>query len=92
MKTELSCERRPDPEALAKMKSNSCNFAGTRWAVYENHDLGHRGLGHLKFLAVGPQNTLKTAPARMPDTEGEINWRYVHVGFVDLVSGEIVDQ
>ena len=91
MSTELSRERCPDAEALAKMKSSSCNFADTRWAAFENHDLGHWALGHLKFLAVGPQNTLKTAPARMPDTVGEINWRYVHVGFVDLSTGEIVE-
>jgi hypothetical protein len=64
----------------------------TRWAVYENHDLGHWALGHLQFLAVGPQNTFKTAPTRLPDAHGEINWRYVHVGYVDLVSGEIVER
>ncbi len=92
MNVEQSRRRRPDPEALVKMKSSRCNFADTRWAAYENHDLGHWALGHLKFLAVGPQNTLNTAPARMPDTEGKLNWRYVHIGFVDLVSGEIVGQ
>jgi hypothetical protein len=85
-------EHGPDSEALAKMKSSSYNFPGTHWAAYENHDLGHWALGHLKFLAVGPQNTLKTAPTRLPDAHGEINWRYVHVGYVDLVSGEIVGR
>jgi hypothetical protein len=92
MNTEPSLGRHHDPEALAQMKSSNCNFADTRWAAFENHDLGHWALGHLKFLAVGPQNTLNTAPARMPDASGEINWRYVHVGFVDLVSGEIINQ
>ena len=92
MNLELSCGRRPDPEALAKMKSSRYTFADTRWAAYENHDLGHWDVGHLKFLAVGPQNTFKTAPERMPDARGEINWRYVHVGFVDLVSGDTVER
>ena len=85
-------EDRPDAEALASMKSSRYNFSDTRWAAYENHDLGHRALGHLKFLAVGPQNTFKRAPARLPDTKDAINWRYVLVGFVDLVSGEIVER
>jgi hypothetical protein len=89
MNTEPPLGKRPDPEALVQMRSSRCNFAYTRWAAYENHDLGHWALGHLKFLAVGPQNTLKTAPARMPDTAGEINWRYVHVGYVGLSTGEV---
>jgi hypothetical protein len=38
--------------------------------------------------AVRPRN----APVRMPDTEGEINWRYLHIGFVDLVTGEVVEE
>jgi hypothetical protein len=46
-------ENGPDPDALAKMKSSRYTFPDTRWAAYENHDLGHRALGHLKFLAVG---------------------------------------
>jgi hypothetical protein len=85
-------EKGPDSEALAGMKSSNYNFPDTRWATYENHDLGHWALGHLKFLAVGPQNTFKTAPTRLPDARSEINWRYVHVGYVDLVSGEIVER
>jgi hypothetical protein len=67
MNIEPCREDGPDSKALAKMKSSSYNFPGTRWAAYENHDLGHWALGHLKFLAVGPQNTFKTAPTRLPD-------------------------
>jgi hypothetical protein len=60
--------------------------------VAEPKAQAHWDAGHLKFLAVGSQNTLKTAAPRMPDAGGEINWRYVHVGFVDLVNGEIVER
>lgn len=85
-------DARPDGESLAAMRNSSCNFPDTRWAVFQNHDLGSHDLGHLQFLAVGPRNTLKLAPARMPDTQTRFNWRYVIVGFVDLATGEITDQ
>ncbi|HWX22419.1 MAG TPA: hypothetical protein VN578_21165 [Candidatus Binatia bacterium] len=92
MNTRVLLGGRPDPEVLTKMRSSRANFPGTRWAAYENHELGHWALGHLKFLAVGPQNTFKDAPARMPDTERELNWRYVHIGFVDLATGSIFEK
>ena len=50
---------RPDCAALAVMRRSPCTFADTRWAAFQNHDLGHPDLGHLQFLAVGPQNTFK---------------------------------
>ncbi|MGH7969107.1 MAG: hypothetical protein ACREIC_10320 [Limisphaerales bacterium] len=31
------------------------------------------------------------APPKMPDT-AELNWRYILVGFVDLASGEIIED
>jgi hypothetical protein len=71
------------------MRSSPYNFPDTRWAAYQNHDLGHYDIGHLKFLAVGPQNTFKETPPRMPDTQSTIGWRYVFVGFVDLPTGAI---
>ena len=85
-------DERPDPAALVAMGNSPYNFPDTRWAAFQNHDLGHQHLGHLQFLAVGPRNTFKQAPARMPDTATRLNWRYVHVGFVNLATGEITDQ
>src|SRR5271169_315723 len=70
MSAKLLLRVRPEPAALAKMRSSRANFPGPRWAAYENHDLGHWGLGHLQFLAVGPQNTLKVAPTRLPPGTG----------------------
>lgn len=81
---------RPDVEALNQMKNSRYNHPSTKWAAYQNHDLGHRDCGHLKFLAVGPENTCPEAPNRMPDGPTEVNWRYVLVGYVDLRTGDIV--
>lgn len=77
-------------EAVVQMLSSPYNFPSTRWAAYQNHDLGHRDLGHLRFLAVGPDNSCPVAPERLPDMAGQINWRYVLVGYVDLDTGKIL--
>ena len=42
--------------------------------VYENVKIGHPNSGHQKFV---PTNTFKDdPPTRMPDMNGQINWRY----------------
>ncbi len=82
-------DERPDEDALEAMKNSPANHPGTRWAVYQNHDLGHPHLGHLRFLAVGPHNTVQEAPQRHPDIPGEICWRYLLVGYVNLRKGTI---
>jgi len=46
-------------------------------------------LGHLQFLCCGPGRTFTEPPARMPDTQHAIGWRYVLVGKVNLESGMI---
>ena len=65
---------------------------GTRWAAYQNHDLGSRDIGHLKFLLCGKDCglTMEEAHGRMPDTKDAINWRYQFVGWVDLDEGKVV--
>jgi hypothetical protein len=73
-----------DSEALEVMRER-----GGDWFAYQNHALDSRAVGHLRFLQCGPGRTFEQAPARMPDTEREINWRYLLVGKVDLSSGEI---
>jgi hypothetical protein len=74
------------PESLAKMRER-----GGTWAAYQCHDLGHADMGQLQFLKYGALCTIKTPPDRLPDTRTRINWRYLLVGFVDVVSGQIVE-
>lgn len=77
--------------ALETMREKTLEWGpDVRWAAYQNHELGHPELGHMKFLAVGPGRTYETAPAKLPDSATEINWRYIHVGYVDLESGKVV--
>lgn len=89
MNKKLIGNPRPDAEALSAMRQSP--YQSARWAAYQNHDLGHRDLGHLKFLAVGPENTFKTPPEKMPDTINAINWRYIFVGWVNLENGDITE-
>jgi len=62
------------------------------WAAYENQDFGHADMGRLKFLVIGPDQTFKEAPKTLPDTQSTINWRYQHVGWVDLEKGIVVES
>jgi len=62
---------------------------GGHWYVYENHDLGHHSIGHLKYLKCGKECTFKEPPRKLPDTKTEINWRYILVGEVDLKDGTV---
>lgn len=78
-----------EPSVIALMKMGK-NYPDTRWAAYQNVDLGSPEVGHLKFMAVGSHNTFKEAPERMPDTDKQINWRYMHVGWVDLNTCEVI--
>lgn len=86
----LRGDERPDEEALWEMINGEGNREGTRWAAYQNQDLGHPELGHLRFLAIGPHNTLQLAPPRYPETPYFApSWRYVFVGWVNLATGDI---
>lgn len=75
------------PDAIAAMKQR-----GGRWAAYQNHDMGSRQLGHLRFIRFGPGCTFESAdavPAKHPDMPDVIGWRYLLIGEVDLETGEI---
>ena len=63
---------------------------GGRWAVYQNHDLGHSQLGHLCCLRFGEGCTYALPPARYPDTPERIGWRYQLVGEMDFKTGEVI--
>lgn len=78
-KEEIESDLEPDYWELV----NRWLAAGKGIAVYQNQDLGHPGLGHMKFVSYGtPEAQLEgdTPPERLPDIGGEINWRYGLVG------------
>lgn len=89
MKTNIINDEKAADEALAQMKSSPYNYADTKWAAYQNLDMSSRGIGHLQFLAVGPQNTFKEAPAHAPDSAAGLGWQYVHMGWVNLETGKV---
>lgn len=74
------------PATLQAMRDMS---EGGTWYAYQNRALDSASLGHLQFLKVGPTCTYKEPPARMPDTQAGLGWRYILVGMVDLESGDI---
>ncbi len=66
---------------------------GGRWAAFQNQDMGHHDLGRLAFLQYGPGCSYPHPPQRYPDTPAiGLGWRYLHVGFVNLETGEIEHQ
>jgi len=86
-------EEKASLEALEQMRNSPYNHENTRWAAYQNHALDSANCGHLQFLAVGPDNTCKEAPERYPaDTSSGMGWRYLRVGWVDLETGEVIDE
>lgn len=93
MGAKLIGDEKIDAETLEMMRTSPYNFPDTKWAAYQNRDIGHGNLGHLRFIAVGPQNTIKEAPrGRLPDFPDELNWRYIFVGWADLASGAVVHE
>jgi hypothetical protein len=77
-----------DKDAIELMRARARE--GCTWEAYENKDLSSRNCGHLKFLHVGESCTFTSAPKTLPDgPDGAINWRYQHVGTVNLETGEI---
>ena len=76
-----------DASALGQMRS----FGGT-WAAYQNHDIGNRNLGHLKFLKVGEECTYKQPPPHFPADTISQGHVYVYVGMVNVETGQIVEN
>jgi hypothetical protein len=82
--------KKADQFALDTMRS--CDIEGTRWAAYQNMDLGSSNAGHTQYLAVGPNNTHKTPPSQMPDTSAGLGWRYKFIGYVNIETGEVTND
>ncbi len=74
----------PEIGALAKMRKR-----GGRWAAYQNHELGHPGLGHLQFLQYGKGCTYVGLPKTYPMDKDALGWRYLLVGLVNIEAGLI---
>lgn len=60
-----------------------------RVAVYQNQALDSANAGHLVFIIIGPDRTLKEAPKNAPDGPYGMGWRYLHVGFLDLEKNQL---
>jgi len=91
--SKLIGDEKADPEILKILQQRVAEHPGTRWVAYQNHEIGHPELGHLQFLAVGPDCTFTEAPQpRLPDTRTKINWRYYFVGWVNLETGAIEEN
>ena len=71
-----------DPEALQMMRERTLEL--DRWAAYRNEAMDSLTFGHIKFLVIGPVRTYTEAPKRYPN-----EWKYLHIGYVNLVTGEI---
>jgi hypothetical protein len=71
------------------MRTYNKDSPQTRWAAFQNHALDSINCGYMQFLAIGPDNTFKTPPARMPDTKISLGWKYLFIGWIDLSTGEI---
>jgi hypothetical protein len=74
-----------DPSTFKAIKHR-----GGTWAVYQNMALDSASIGATQFLQYGPSCTFKAPPEAMPDTPAGVGWKFRHVGFVDLASGQIV--
>jgi hypothetical protein len=80
-------KRKVHPDTLQKLRQ-----AGGRWAAYENQALDSHDAGRLQFLKYGNGCTHSFAPAHAPDSDAGLGWKYHHIGYVELVSGLILDK
>lgn len=73
-----------DPPALVKMRELSAARPTIRWAAAQCVDLGSRNLGHLRFIAIGPDcETKQVTDKRLS------HWSYYFVGWVNLETADI---
>lgn len=78
---------RADPVTLEVIKER--HRGGTRWAAYQNHELGSQRCGHLKFLHIGSGCTFAEPPPHYPAptvSEGHV---YLFVGYLEEDTGEV---
>jgi len=66
-----------------------------QWAAYQNQALDSMNCGHVIFLAFGAGCTYENdeaLPAYAPDGTYGLGWRYKHVGYVNLETGDIEED
>ena len=80
-----------DPLVLMRKRSEQlqCN-----WAVYQNYAMDSATAGDLIFIAFGGTDKPTYAsdadlPTHAPDGTYGTGWKYLHVGYVHLETGEI---
>jgi len=79
-------EREPLQEIRAK---------GGTWAVYQNQDPEHHNFLHLAFMRYGDGTPFTAPPRTYPSDKNPTmgpGRRYLHVGCLDLNTGEIVEE
>lgn len=73
-----------DPATLATIRAR-----GGQWACYQCQALDSESRGHIALLRYGEGCTYPAPPAKYPGDSLAVSWSYVHIGDVDLKSGEI---
>lgn len=68
-----------DAESLQAMRDR-----GGSWAAYQNMEPRSAAHGHVIFLRHDG-----TPPSSAPDGPHGTGWKYLHIGEVDLASGEV---
>lgn len=92
---EAPLEDHENPLVQMRLKSTQGGYAGCKWAAYQNVVLNSAALGHVIYLPFGVGCTYENdeaLPAYAPDGMHGLGWRYRHVGYVNLETGEIEED
>lgn len=77
----------PDEYALKVMRERTQDWPDTRWAAAQCVDMSSDRLGHMQFVAVGPERAITCI-----DNPTLIHWSYYFVGWVNLDTGKIQSE
>lgn len=77
----------PEEQALAAMRQRSEQWPDAKWAAAQCVDMSSSNLGHMQFVAVGPDRTITCI-----DNPTLIHWSYYFVGWVNLDTGKIQNE
>lgn len=90
---KIKSSMRADEEVIETIKKSPYNFNDTRWAAYQNKAFDSSDFGRLTFLAIGPDNTFKSAPESSPDSPDiGTGWKYRFTGWLNTNTGIIKEE
>lgn len=72
------------PEAKDGLRLAAKRYPKARFAAAQCVDMSSRDIGHVTFVAVGPDNTIKTV-----DSQTLLHWSRRFIGFVNLDTWQI---